>query len=1747
MRRRHPALAVVVVAAVVVSGLSTATPAYATGGTSVQLDSGTSAVPVTAQVRGASASGVLLASGGYSALSPALRPGSQQVIVPGVSSTTLPAQFTASGYQPGTGLIGDFATSDEYVPATNSFAVAYRDAATPAINGLLPLPGGITFVSGGPHGWVEYNDATRTVTYVQPTGGTGDSVSRTTLLLLGQSGFSYQVASAGASTDGVLINATCNNGCTGSVLDYVPFADPTARRTLVDPAAAFAAPAPVGTLSPAPLSALACPSALTCLGIDGNGSILSGPVDNPGTWVSRALEPGHVLTDLSCAGTTLCVAVDQEGNVFSSATPLTLSSWSAAVPADPAGFVSVSCATTTLCVGVDYAGQVVRSTNPTGDADNWVTEPGVAQNQSSFTAISCPSTSLCVAVDSGDVNGIASAYVNTNPAVSTTWTRTTMLNTGAGITDVACPDATHCYATDGSGQVSHNTSAAFTGWSATSVDASVLYLPAITCTSASNCVVADASGSFWHTTAPLTGPWTASSAVFSNPVRSLVCGGSLCLAGGNDGGLATSNDSGASFSAPTPVTSLIGSRVITMSCPSATACFSLDDHQGVSTSTDGGASWATSVPIDGFPDDLDCPTSTACITVNGQGLATTSSTPAVGGSWTPTDTGDTDGLVGVDCASTSLCVAFDQLGSVIVSTNAFTGSPTWSAPHNIGSLAIADLTCPSALLCVAVDFDGKVLTSTSPATSTWAAGVTPAGATGFSTVSCPTTTQCLAGTGGGALYTSVNPTGGAAAWVAAGALDIGLSALSCPTTSLCMAIGYGGTAVSATPLAGASSFTDGPTGLGASESVSAISCVAPARCVLGSTGGHSVVVADALGAIGATGDSTAIDDAGDAAWVTHTGSDGSGREVRRFTTTAASPYTAIPANCVNTLAITPGRTFWIECDGSLVRADGSTTTVVAPSSSYVTGLSATGTTAYYSLIDGSVHSLDDASTSTVAVNTALGNEPVSVRNLALSPGRTAYTDDAVDGSGPFPSWSRTLSNVAGNLTAGVPSVVAHATSGPSLSISGTRTLAGDDATGNLTLLGGASPSVVATTAQLGGLGQYGYADVGPVLSGLRALYPVFVSGVGITWKLYDVSTGLTSSPVGAGSWTTASLSGQYLAFIKTNGEVDRLDLKTNATTVVSPAPVLGSGQSFGYYREVSVSGTSVAWLMDVRNADFSSTWSAGYETGGTVHPLTVDGGFNPDVRISHQYVVSSTSGGAGLSAIRLSDGASVSVPAVLPGAAASTGRPRPLALDGNLLAYQGADGFGHVDQLPAVSPDVPVTLGASTPTAYTTGSGRQWQADIVTSAPLTTCSWAITQGATAVRTLPCDAADMAVGEARANWDGKNGAAAAVANGSYTWTLTAAGDDGAVPTSELSALTGSIAVSSPAHAATFTAAPNTSSAFAVTFDRDVFGANSADVKLMPSTNTTALGTTVRCYTAGNVGQSCALGSRKVTVTPVTALVPGASYRLAVNSGTAALVDVAGAPVTPWTSVNARIRTADDRAMSQSWAGVADTHAIGGSYLREHRLGAAFSRTFTGTGVRYWYVRGPDEGKAKVLIDGVVKDAALDEYNSTRAYKSYRTYTGLSNATHTLTVLPLGTRRTGATDTFVSVDAMSLTSATCATTTGCTVSPSGSTWATHAVTGGSASVSDVAGALLVRTFFGTGFDLYRQIGPGQGQMGVIIDGHPVTINNYSATNGVAAYTRTGLTNTTHTLQVKVLHVTGKAGISAFTVMIDRVVAR
>jgi bacillopeptidase F len=103
----------------------------------------------------------------------------------------------------------------------------------------------------------------------------------------------------------------------------------------------------------------------------------------------------------------------------------------------------------------------------------------------------------------------------------------------------------------------------------------------------------------------------------------------------------------------------------------------------------------------------------------------------------------------------------------------------------------------------------------------------------------------------------------------------------------------------------------------------------------------------------------------------------------------------------------------------------------------------------------------------------------------------------------------------------------------------------------------------------------------------------------------------------------------------------------------------------------------------------------------------------------------------------------------------------------------------------------------------------------------------------------------------------------------------------------------------------------------------------------------------------------------------------------------------------------------------WRIAAISKASGGRYAVEHLKGASTSFVFAGTSVTWLTSSGPTMGRAKVYVDGVLK-AKVDNYAARIRWGVRRTVTGLSQGTHTVTVVVSGAKKRASSGTDVVVD-------------------------------------------------------------------------------------------------------------------------------
>jgi hypothetical protein len=305
----------------------------------------------------------------------------------------------------------------------------------------------------------------------------------------------------------------------------------------------------------------------------------------------------------------------------------------------------VSCASPTLCLAVDYAGNALISTNPAGGAGTWTIANIDGANN--ISAVSCALPSLCIAADNhGNI------LTSTNPAGGVgTWTAAEVDSKGRGINSVYCASASFCIAVDAAGEVLTSTDPAggVGAWMITPVDlSSEGYMGAndvyaVSCASTSLCLAADFRGNFLTSTEPMggAGAWAIAPVDKSKAVYAVSCpSSSLCVAGDWVGDLLTTTNptggAGAWTTAqvdPDYETLNGGWHIDSVSCPSTSMCVAVDERGNVFTSSDptGGVAAWTMADVDGANSlrGVSCPSTSICIAVDNIGDVVVGSMPSV--------------------------------------------------------------------------------------------------------------------------------------------------------------------------------------------------------------------------------------------------------------------------------------------------------------------------------------------------------------------------------------------------------------------------------------------------------------------------------------------------------------------------------------------------------------------------------------------------------------------------------------------------------------------------------------------------------------------------------------------------------------------------------------------------------------------------------------------------------------------------------------------------------------------------------------------------------------------------------------------------------------------------------------------------------------------------------------------------------------------------------------------------------------
>ena len=300
----------------------------------------------------------------------------------------------------------------------------------------------------------------------------------------------------------------------------------------------------------------------------------------------EVIDSGHSITGVACPSVSLCVAVDNGGNVLTSTNPAGgVGTWTSSSVSTEAGFEAVSCASAALCVALDGLGDVVTSTSPTGGAGAW-TKANITAGVGN-ESVACPSTELCVATTGQRLlsEGIfrADVFTSINPTGGAVAWNTAVLADGTenAVTGVGCASVALCVGVDNGGNAvtSTNPNGGSGAWTAANID-SANTMFGVSCATVSLCVAVDIAGNVVTSTNPTggSGAWTGAHIDGGFSIFGVSCpSASLCVAVDDQGNAAMSTDPTGGVGAWT-VSKIDGTHLIhAVSCPSSSLCVAVDE------------------------------------------------------------------------------------------------------------------------------------------------------------------------------------------------------------------------------------------------------------------------------------------------------------------------------------------------------------------------------------------------------------------------------------------------------------------------------------------------------------------------------------------------------------------------------------------------------------------------------------------------------------------------------------------------------------------------------------------------------------------------------------------------------------------------------------------------------------------------------------------------------------------------------------------------------------------------------------------------------------------------------------------------------------------------------------------------------------------------------------------------------------------------------------------------------------------
>ncbi len=449
------------------------------------------------------------------------------------------------------------------------------------------------------------------------------------------------------------------------------------------------------------MASVSCPTASSCTAFDVSGNVVS-TSDGGSTWTPYSnVDASGSPESVSCASTTFCAMVDDDGNAFT----YNGVSWSGANNIDGFRLNSVSCATASFCVAVDgHSNGFVTTDSGASWTESAYIGPG--NYADSLSAVSCVTTTFCPVVDSiGQVFYWAGG-----------WTGTTLIDEGpAQLTSVSCVSSVFCAAVDHGGNALTYDG---TSWS-TPVNLANRAMVSVSCATASFCVAVDQGGDAFTYNGER---WSSGGGVSEGPLDAVSCTATpttFCVAVDGEGNVYTTDDG----------TTWTGNQVdsfnqlTSVSCATASFCVAVD-ADGNALVWDGSA-WTS----DGDVNSSNALISVSCTTTPESFCTAVGNVGAAlaynGGSWSAPYTFDSNAPQAVSCPTETSCTAVDNGGDALTWDGDGNTGADWSSTSVDSGNDISSVSCPSASFCVAVDDDGNAIVDDGAAPAVVVSAVSP--------------------------------------------------------------------------------------------------------------------------------------------------------------------------------------------------------------------------------------------------------------------------------------------------------------------------------------------------------------------------------------------------------------------------------------------------------------------------------------------------------------------------------------------------------------------------------------------------------------------------------------------------------------------------------------------------------------------------------------------------------------------------------------------------------------------------------------------------------------------------------------------------------------------------------------------------------------------------------------------------------------------------------------------------------------